>query len=130
MKKPLSFFRGFVPLFVQWVDTDIVSKKEYVAINEFLKKELRPDVIYLAISQVDLFWFVFAGASVEFEWSPTLQVYQVPSDTFLCIEHFSLQNDIGLGQIGVDHPNIMGESTIPGMTLQIWILTDVQLYIE
>ena len=67
LKKPLSFFGGFIPLFVQWVDTDIVSKEEYTAINVFLKKELRPDVIYLAISQVSLFSSVLAVISVGFQ---------------------------------------------------------------
>ena len=52
MNKPLSFFNGLIPLFIQWIDTDILSKQEAININTFLTKELRKDVLYVAISQV------------------------------------------------------------------------------
>ena len=52
MNKPLSFFNGLIPLFIQWIDTDILSKQDAVDINTFLTKELRKDVLYVAISQV------------------------------------------------------------------------------
>ena len=55
MHKPLSFFNGLIPIFIQWIDTDIQSKSDAVRINQFLKKELRSNVLYLAISQV--IWF-------------------------------------------------------------------------
>jgi hypothetical protein len=49
---PLSFFRGFIPIFVQWIDTEIINKAMYRELYILLKKTLRPNVIYLAISQV------------------------------------------------------------------------------
>ena len=57
MHKPLSFFNGLIPIFIQWIDTDIHSKSDAVRINQFLKKELRSNVLYLAISQVIFFSF-------------------------------------------------------------------------
>jgi hypothetical protein len=54
MSKPLSFFNGLIPLFVQWIDTDIVSKREFNNLNAFLSQALRPNVLYMAVSQGDI----------------------------------------------------------------------------
>ena len=68
--KPLSFFRGFIPLFVQWIDTQILRGRHFDNIHHELNQVLRPNVLYLAISQ----------------------------------------GDVGLGKIGVSHPNILALS--------------------
>lgn len=47
--KPLHHFRGIFPLFLQWIDSEIV--KEMKAMIQCLKGIIRPDVLYLAISQ-------------------------------------------------------------------------------
>ena len=52
MDKPLSFFNGLIPIFIQWIDTDIASKVDAIDINIFLTKELRKNVLYVAVSQV------------------------------------------------------------------------------
>ena len=52
--KPLSYFRGFIPLFVQWIDTQILRGPHFNNIHEELNKLLRPGVIYLAVSQGDV----------------------------------------------------------------------------
>ncbi len=54
MDKPLSYFRGFIPLFVQWIDTQILRGPHFNNIHEELNKLLRPGVIYLAVSQGDV----------------------------------------------------------------------------
>jgi hypothetical protein len=54
MNKPLSFFNGLIPIFIQWIDTDIASKKDARDINTFLKEALKPDVLYFAVSQGDI----------------------------------------------------------------------------
>jgi hypothetical protein len=66
MKKPLSFFNGFIPLFIQWIDSQILRGQAFNYIHNELLHLLRPDVVYLAISQ----------------------------------------GDVGLGKIGMAHPNI------------------------
>lgn len=68
--KPLSFFRGFIPLFIQWIDTQILRGRHFDNIHHELNQVLRPNVLYLAISQ----------------------------------------GDVGLGKIGVSHPNILALS--------------------
>jgi hypothetical protein len=52
--KPLSFFNGLIPIFIQWIDTDIASKRDARDINTFLKEVLKPDVLYFAVSQGDI----------------------------------------------------------------------------
>ena len=52
--KPLSYFQGFIPLFVQWIDTQILRGPHFNNIHEELNKLLRPGVIYLAVSQGDV----------------------------------------------------------------------------
>jgi hypothetical protein len=51
LNRHLSHFRGFIPLFLQWIDTEILHRMDEMhnALNEIL----RPDVLYLAISQGD-----------------------------------------------------------------------------
>ena len=67
LDKPLSYFNGFIPLFIQWIDSQILRKQYFNNIHDFLNKNLRPNVIYLAVSQ----------------------------------------GDVGLGKIGIAHPNIL-----------------------
>ena len=54
LDKPLSYFNGFIPLFIQWIDTQIMRRGHYDAIHNELNAILRPNVIYLAISQGDV----------------------------------------------------------------------------
>ena len=49
--KPLEYFNGFIPLFVQWIDTQILRGRHFDAIHHELNQILRPNVLYLAISQ-------------------------------------------------------------------------------
>ena len=51
-KHQLSFFRGFIPIFVQWVDTQLAGEDKLDELSRILDQVLRPDVIYLTISQV------------------------------------------------------------------------------
>lgn len=61
MSKPFSYFNGFVPLFVQWVDIhchEFEEKKnasypEHRHLPQLISELLRPDIIYLAVSQDD-----------------------------------------------------------------------------
>lgn len=49
--KPLSHYRGLIPLFLQFIDTEILHRlNEMVAV---LNPLIRPDVLYLAVSQGD-----------------------------------------------------------------------------
>ena len=52
--KPLRFFNGFIPLFIQWIDTQILRRGHFDAIHNELNMILRPNVLYLAISQGDV----------------------------------------------------------------------------
>jgi hypothetical protein len=52
--KPLSYFGGMIPLFIQWIDTQILRGQHFNNIDRELVKILRPGVIYLAISQGDV----------------------------------------------------------------------------
>lgn len=61
--KPLSYFQGFIPIFVQWIDAQILRGKHFGNIDRSLAKIIRPDVIYLAISQGDV---GLDGMSVNF----------------------------------------------------------------
>jgi len=54
MNKPLSFFNGFIPLFIQWIDTQILRGRHFGDIHYELNQILRPNVLYLAISQGDV----------------------------------------------------------------------------
>lgn len=65
MGKPLSYFNGFIPLFVQFVDIHVYQfghKRgvdwdpripDYKQLIEELAPLLRPNVLYLAVSQDD-----------------------------------------------------------------------------
>ena len=63
MHKPLSFFNGLIPLFVQWIDTDIASKQDFADLNALLTEILRPNVLYMAVSQGDIGLGRCGGAS-------------------------------------------------------------------
>lgn len=54
MEKPLSFYNGLIPLFAQWIDTDLASKKDFDDLNALLTEVLRPNVLYVAVSQGDI----------------------------------------------------------------------------
>lgn len=49
--KPLSFFRGLIPLFVNWIDSEIV--KDLPRLIAALRGVLRSDVAYITVSQGD-----------------------------------------------------------------------------
>lgn len=65
ISKPLSYFRGLIPIFVQFVDIHVhsfmrmgsINNRAYLALHqelyETLKTLLRPNVLYIAISQDD-----------------------------------------------------------------------------
>jgi hypothetical protein len=50
-KLPLSSFRGFIPIFMQFIDTEI--REGLRNMNAVLNDVLRPNVLYLAVSQGD-----------------------------------------------------------------------------
>lgn len=54
MNKPLSYFGGMVPLFIQWIDSQILRGDHFNKIAEALNTLLRPDVIYITVSQGDV----------------------------------------------------------------------------
>lgn len=54
MDKPLSYFGGMIPLFIQWIDTQILRGQHFNHIADSLNDILRPGVIYLAVSQGDV----------------------------------------------------------------------------
>jgi hypothetical protein len=54
LNKPLSYFNGFIPLFIQWIDIQILRGRHFDNIHNELNNLLRPGVIYLAISQGDV----------------------------------------------------------------------------
>jgi len=54
MDRPLSYFNGFIPIFIQWIDTQILRGRHFDNIYNELSGILRPNVIYLAISQGDV----------------------------------------------------------------------------
>jgi hypothetical protein len=49
--KPLSYFNGLIPLFVQWIDNHLLNKLKEIEAE--LNKILRKDIIYFAVSQGD-----------------------------------------------------------------------------
>lgn len=54
MSVPLHKYRGVIPIFVQWIDSQILRGRLFNNILNELNKVLRPNVIYLAISQGDV----------------------------------------------------------------------------
>lgn len=66
LNKSLHHFRGLIPIYIQWVDSQIL-RGSFDYIYSKLTEILRPNVLYLAISQ----------------------------------------SDLGLGKIGIGHPNIV-----------------------
>lgn len=80
MSMPLHRFNGLIPIFIQWIDGQILRGRVFNNMLSALNSVLRKNVLYLAISQ----------------------------------------GDVGLGKIGVAHPNILvmaaggfGHITIP-----------------
>lgn len=54
MSIPLYKFRGVIPIYVQWIDSQILRGRLFNNILNELNKVLRPNVIYMAISQGDV----------------------------------------------------------------------------
>ena len=52
--KPLSYFNGFIPLFIQFIDNQILRGHHFDNIHKMLNTHLRSGVIYLAVSQGDV----------------------------------------------------------------------------
>lgn len=52
--KPLEDFHGIFPLFVPWVDNQKMTEQIWKEIMDALSSVLRPNVIYLAVSQGDI----------------------------------------------------------------------------
>ncbi|KAJ1440256.1 hypothetical protein B484DRAFT_153623 [Ochromonadaceae sp. CCMP2298] len=53
MHLPLHRYRGMIPIFVQWIDSQILRGRLFGNLNNALNGVLRPNVLYLAISQGD-----------------------------------------------------------------------------
>ena len=51
---PLHRFNGFIPIFIQWIDSQILRGRLFDNILLTLSTVLRPNVIYLAVSQGDV----------------------------------------------------------------------------
>ena len=51
---PLHLYRGFIPIYVQWIDSQILRGRLFGNIMNTLGEVLRPNVMYLAISQGDV----------------------------------------------------------------------------
>jgi len=54
LDKPLSYFNGFIPIFIQWIDSQILRGHHFDNIHKALNRHLRGGVIYLAVSQGDV----------------------------------------------------------------------------
>eukprot|EP01039_Chlorochromonas_danica_P004126 gene4126-4525_t len=54
LHRPLASFHGFIPLFIQWIDNQILRGRYFDYIYAELGVLLRPNVLYLAISQGDV----------------------------------------------------------------------------
>jgi len=54
INKPLSAFNGFIPIFVQWIDTEIIQRSRVNNILGELNGVLRHDVLYITVSQGDI----------------------------------------------------------------------------
>jgi hypothetical protein len=50
--KPLSYFNGLIPLFVQWVD--VMVNGDWDKILKLMREILRPDVLYFTVCQSDI----------------------------------------------------------------------------
>lgn len=53
LNKPLQHFRGLIPLFIPWVDTEIAHEYKVDNMLDVLRPLIRPNVIYFALSQSD-----------------------------------------------------------------------------
>lgn len=51
---PLHKFNGLIPIFIQWIDSQILRGRLFDNILMTLSTVLRPNVIYLAVSQGDV----------------------------------------------------------------------------
>lgn len=54
LDRPLSYFNGFIPIFIQWIDVQLLGGRHFDNIKNQLSAILRPNVLYLAISQGDI----------------------------------------------------------------------------
>lgn len=54
MSRPLHEFNGLIPLYVQWIDNQILRGRYFDYIFYELKDLLRPNVLYIAVSQGDV----------------------------------------------------------------------------
>jgi hypothetical protein len=58
MAKPLKYFNGLIPIFVQWVDIQIhgdnQEDKMFKEILGVLKNLMKSDAVYFTVSQSDL----------------------------------------------------------------------------
>jgi hypothetical protein len=54
MHRPLYTYNGLIPLFIQWIDNQILRGRYFDYIFYELKEILRPNVLYIAISQGDV----------------------------------------------------------------------------
>jgi hypothetical protein len=54
MDRPLHSFNGLIPLYIQWIDTQILRGRYFDYIFYELKDLLRPNVLYVAVSQGDV----------------------------------------------------------------------------
>ena len=52
--RPLASFNGLIPLFLQWIDTEIAQRSRVHNMLAELNQALRPGVLYLAVSQGDI----------------------------------------------------------------------------
>lgn len=54
MDRPLFTFNGLIPIFIQWIDNQILRGRYFDYIHAELDGLLRSDVLYLAVSQGDV----------------------------------------------------------------------------
>lgn len=54
MNRPLHHFNGLIPLFLPWIDRQILRGRHFDYIYAELETVLRPNVIYFAVSQGDV----------------------------------------------------------------------------
>lgn len=66
---PLYTFRGFIPIFAQWIDSQRLYRFQYDVLRQVLKKVLRPNVLYMTVSQGA------EGIYKAARWHPNLLVF-------------------------------------------------------
>ena len=53
ISRPLEFFKGMFPIFVQWIENDHATRGTYNTLFDDLKRVLRRNVIYVIVSQAN-----------------------------------------------------------------------------